>query len=64
MKKKEVIFTELSEIKLRKKADRLIDDEITVLMSSGFSIQDVKTERLIYEKATKEKVGKHINLIG
>jgi alanine dehydrogenase len=62
--KKEDVYAELGEIVLGNKAGRLTDDEITVFVSSGLSIQDVATARLIYEKAKKENVGKRINLVG
>lgn len=61
--KKADVFAEIGEILVGKKVGRASDEEITVLVASGLSIQDIAVARLVYEKAKKSGIGQTIQLL-
>ena len=56
------ISAELSDIISGKSTGRENKDEITIFKSTGLSIEDVATAKLVYDKAIKEGIGTEVTL--
>ncbi len=59
---KEHIYGDLGEIITGKKAGRADDQEITVFKSVGLAIQDAATAKLVFEKASTQKIGTYAEI--
>jgi alanine dehydrogenase len=53
----------LGEVVTGKKEGRTSSEEITIFDSTGLAIQDVAAADLVYKKALKKKIGRHIVLL-
>jgi ornithine cyclodeaminase/alanine dehydrogenase-like protein (mu-crystallin family) len=51
------IHAEIGETILGEKIGRLTDEEVTIFVTSGLSIQDISTVQLVYETANEEGLG-------
>lgn len=61
--KKENIHAELGEIVARLKSGRTSDTEITIFDSTGLAVQDIAVAKRVYEKAIKNNIGIHLDLL-
>ncbi|MFH0896639.1 MAG: alanine dehydrogenase [Candidatus Bathyarchaeota archaeon] len=62
MLREDDIYAELGEVIVGDKAGRVRDDEITVFVSTGLSLQDVSTAITVFRKAKAENMGNWITL--
>lgn len=58
------IYAEIHEIVAGKKAGRTSDDEITVFKAVGLAVEDAAVARFVYDKASREGLGKEVDLWG
>jgi ornithine cyclodeaminase/alanine dehydrogenase-like protein (mu-crystallin family) len=56
------IYGDLSEIVTHRKNGRMKEDEVTVFDSVGFAMEDLQVYKLVYELATREGIGKRVNI--
>jgi len=60
--RKRDIFSELSEIIIGDKERRTKEEEVTIFVSTGLSLQDVATATIVFKKAKARNIGKWVTL--
>ena len=61
--KKEDVWGDICEIVAGLKQGRTSPDEITVFTSTGLAIQDAAAAKIAYQKALKQKIGEHVDIL-
>ena len=60
---KEDIWGDICEVVAGQKAGRTSEEEITVFSSTGLAIQDTAVANVAYNKALRQKIGKHVDIL-
>jgi alanine dehydrogenase len=61
--RREDVWGDICEIVAGLKQGRTSSEEITVFVSTGLAIQDAATANIVYRKALKQKIGKHVEIL-